>query len=60
MIALSKQQHDAFEYYRPHYGIHSYTDPGEFNGASSLPEVDVGVLANWLEEEDYAIRDAAS
>ena len=57
-IALSSSMAENFKEYLPHYGIHSYTKPRTFSGASSLPEVDIGVLSHWVEEEDYKVQDA--
>ena len=51
-IALSDKQISDFEYFRPHYGIHSFSRLGELNGNCDLPAVDVGVIASWLEEEE--------
>ena len=55
LIAISRQQELDFMHYRPHYAIFSHTYPHRLNGNMSLPEVDVGILAHWIEEEDWAI-----
>jgi hypothetical protein len=51
-IALSRKQYDDFEYFRPHYGIHSFVKLGELNGNCSLPETDIGVINSWFEYEE--------
>lgn len=56
-IALSNEMAEFFQRYRPHYGIHSFREPGEFKGNMSLPEVDIGILASFVEEEDFMIED---
>lgn len=51
-IALSNEQINDFEEFRPHYGIHSFTNYRQFNSNCSLPDATISVLSNWIEHGD--------
>ena len=52
LTAIDNVQREGLEYLKPHYGIHSYEKLGKLNNNARLPDVDVGVFAAFLEEEE--------
>ena len=51
-IALSNEMIEDFSYFRPHYGIHSFSRHRRFNNNMKLPDVDIDVLTHLLEWEE--------
>ena len=55
---LCKEDADAIETLRPHYGIHNHSKPGKLNKNIGMPDVSIGVLSNWIWEEDHQLANA--
>ena len=51
-LYMCEQDRKAIEYLRPHYSIHRYSSPWRLNKHISFPDNTVGVLSNWIMDED--------
>ena len=51
-MLLDKKIQDRAAYLRPHYGIHSLSSLATFNNSVCLPDVTIGVLSNFINNEE--------